>query len=720
MTIKRIAVLGGGMAALTAVFELTSVKDWDKQYAITVYQVGWRLGGKGASGRNREREDRIEEHGFHFWWGFYDNAFHLIQRCYKALGRPLGSPLATWEEAFKPVTFDVQQIRYGHGWTPYPLKFPRNDLLPGHDLSRPIPGPDRCIYLLLKDLGSQLTAEPTSDTDVRGNAGQFGKWLAALWLLIARVLAWPPANALPGWLSRARYTVIHLMLGLLTAALWQLNRNERQDAAGFNDYVGTLNVDMFCAMMRGMIKDDVIARGYDAINEDDLRAWLQRNGAREQTLHSSVVNGIYGMVFAEQDEGPPSLEAGTFLRIFMRMTFTYKGAFLWRMMAGMGDTVFAPLYAVLKARGVEFKFFHRIDNLQLSPDGAQIDTITGGIQVQVKDGAAYSPLYDVRGLPCWPSEPFYEQLERGDELRERIEVEGVCIPKYNLESFWTPWQDAAPLRLERGTHFDIVLLGVSLGSLPFIASELIERKDAHGERWRSMVTRVQTIQTQALQLWLKPDIAGLGWPLWALGLPVMDAYDTEPGLVNSWADMSHLITREGWADEVPGNISYFASAVRGPSLAKLPPRSDHAFPIGQFIRCKTASLGFLARHVGPLWPAATAPEPGSTMAEPLNWGLLVDLDHKAGFQRLDSQFWKLNCDPSERYVLSVAGSSKYRLRTDESGCDNLFLTGDWINNGANCGYIDSAVISGMLAAQAITKCLLGKAYPEYIAGGPAA
>jgi uncharacterized protein with NAD-binding domain and iron-sulfur cluster len=39
------------------------------QYDVTIYQRGWRLGGKDASGRNREYGQRIEEHGLHMWMG---------------------------------------------------------------------------------------------------------------------------------------------------------------------------------------------------------------------------------------------------------------------------------------------------------------------------------------------------------------------------------------------------------------------------------------------------------------------------------------------------------------------------------------------------------------------------------------------------------------------------------------------------------------------------
>ena len=69
---------------MAAAFELTRPTHRGK-YQVTVYQVGWRLGGKGASGRGPA--DRIEEHGIHIWMGFYENAFRLLRECYAELNR---------------------------------------------------------------------------------------------------------------------------------------------------------------------------------------------------------------------------------------------------------------------------------------------------------------------------------------------------------------------------------------------------------------------------------------------------------------------------------------------------------------------------------------------------------------------------------------------------------------------------------------------------------
>jgi uncharacterized protein with NAD-binding domain and iron-sulfur cluster len=79
---KRVAILGGGPAALTAAFELTATPELAARHEITIYQPGWRLGGKCASGRNPDHHERIEEHGLHVWFGCYDNAFWIVRRCY--------------------------------------------------------------------------------------------------------------------------------------------------------------------------------------------------------------------------------------------------------------------------------------------------------------------------------------------------------------------------------------------------------------------------------------------------------------------------------------------------------------------------------------------------------------------------------------------------------------------------------------------------------------
>src|SRR6185295_13477187 len=116
----KVAILGGGVGAMAAAFCLTEGPNAGR-YDITVYQMGWRLGGKGASGRNAALHDRIEEHGLHIWFGFYYNALPMMRRCYEALG----DPHDTFENAFTAHDYVVLEEHVDAQWAHFPLDFPR-------------------------------------------------------------------------------------------------------------------------------------------------------------------------------------------------------------------------------------------------------------------------------------------------------------------------------------------------------------------------------------------------------------------------------------------------------------------------------------------------------------------------------------------------------------------------------------------------------------------
>jgi len=53
-------------------------------------------------------------------------------------------------------------------------------------------------------------------------------------------------------------------------------------------------------------------------------------------------------------------------------------------------------------------------------------------------------------------------------------------------------------------------------------------------------------------------------------------------------------------------------------------------------------------------------------------------------------------------VLSLPGTSRYRLRAGHSGYANLFLAGDWVKTSINAGCVEAAVMAGMDAASALS------------------
>ena len=129
MAREKLVILGGGVGAMAAAFALSREGWRDRYESITVYQMGWRIGGKGASGRGRYA--RIEEHGLHLWLGFYENAFRVMQQCYAELGRPAGAPLARWDDAFKKASFVVVEDQHRGTWRHWPTAFPEDERVPG-------------------------------------------------------------------------------------------------------------------------------------------------------------------------------------------------------------------------------------------------------------------------------------------------------------------------------------------------------------------------------------------------------------------------------------------------------------------------------------------------------------------------------------------------------------------------------------------------------------
>lgn len=135
----KIAVLGGGMSAMSTIYELLKADNFGDKYEITVYQMGWRIGGKGASGRQHLPDDqqqgdgnqRITEHGLHAWFGWYTNAFNQFKDLYNHLNWPPTHPFATWRKAFTTEDHVVLMEKIGNQWKEWDLEVPSLPMVPG-------------------------------------------------------------------------------------------------------------------------------------------------------------------------------------------------------------------------------------------------------------------------------------------------------------------------------------------------------------------------------------------------------------------------------------------------------------------------------------------------------------------------------------------------------------------------------------------------------------
>jgi uncharacterized protein with NAD-binding domain and iron-sulfur cluster len=669
----RVVILGGGLAGLVTAWELSS-GDWRQRLdSITVYQRGWRLGGKGASSRGPY--ERIEEHGLHVLLGCFDATFRVLREVYGELDRPVTDPtcpIRIWRDAVAPAGDVGLGDQDGDDLTHFVMRFSGNSTLPGEPGAEdrqltPLDVASRALQLLADF--QQAVAVPRARTGIflstspvpRPSTSDVGPLIRGAGLTVVAALLEgigrasrlaagdtvdapalePLADVIQSWRDGMRAIV---RKDRALRRTWQL-------------------VDLVASSLQGMAVDGLLSgNGWDSIDHLDYGEWLAKHGAAPETLESPIVRAMHDLTFAYEggDHTKPGFAAGRGLQLAGRMLFDFKGSIFWRMQAGTGETIFAPMYQALARRGVEFRFFRRLDQLGLSHENS-IRTIELTRQAELTAGRkGYEPLVRVGGLPCWPHRPLADQL--------------ASDPGDDTESHRGARDGTGAETLVAGRDFDVAVLAVSLGMVPFVASELMARDPA----WRAMVDEIGTVATRSAQLWFISSEADLGWEG-----PSGVTLSGFGGTFDTRASMSHLLAREAWpSDGAPRSLAYLCSAV---------PDTDPA--TGEKVVRDTLTR-FLEREAGSLWPGTSGPS-GFT------WDKLWDDQGRVGPHRLSGQYVRANLDPSDRYVQSLPGSGRYRLAPGQTGFDNLVVAGDWTACGFDAGCVESATRSGILAARAI-------------------
>jgi uncharacterized protein with NAD-binding domain and iron-sulfur cluster len=736
MAKPRIAILGGGAAGVTAALELSNRVDWCDHYeSITLYQQGWRLGGKGACGRGPHQ--RIEEHGLHLWFGFYENAFRLLDRCHNELdwraahrGQPRWSlAFTSVEESFSPLEDLAVADHDGCHWRLWHADFCDDD-----DTDRPWLDHgeqhwtaafylERCLRLAADLAWSLAESDPRTGVAI-GPVEEARTEILHLDDAIEALLR--ALNGDAHTLLAAAADLVHvtseaifedqvvlwsldLVLRALDVVLDFLRRRFEMTARSSNTMRRAFYVvDLLVAIVRGVIEDGVMEeRTFDVIDHDDLRAWLLRHGAMRETVDCALIRAIvYDLAFAYEDGDPtrPACGAGTALRGLLRAFFTYHGSLMWRMNSGMGDVVFLPFYELLIKRGVKVEFFRRVEKLEVAGD--VVTKITVDVQAAVPEGTepeSYvepSPVVTgtTMGGPApacvWPGSP---------NVVLRLPPTGPVTAPSPQDRRYESWYagragtKVATMDLTNGVDFDRVVFALPISCVPNVASDLT----AASPRWHHAVNRVRTVPTQALQLWLTKPASALT--------------DAQPGIVlsgfvepfDTWADMFQLKEREA----VPNakTVAYFCNVL---SDSPAPARGQaDGWLKDQHSLVYTQAERFLRSDVAPIWPHAVEPVSGEFI-----WDLLADPSEQSGLKRLQAQYWRANVEPSERYVLSLPGSGKYRIEPGDTGFQNLYAAGDWTACHLNAGCVEAAVISGMLAANAIHADCNNQAAVERIIG----
>jgi uncharacterized protein with NAD-binding domain and iron-sulfur cluster len=704
---KKIAVLGGGIGSLSAAFYLTETPGWDDEYEITVYQQGWRLGGKCASGHDMRPEfaSRIYEHGLHLFGGFYHHSFDLLTRAYLALDRPADHPNQTVWDAFTgldEVTL-VDQYPQPDGTikcVPWYINLEPNNLVPGEASSSPTAAeliqimieqlikyePPNGIFSGPKSVVNRHDDDPANAVHQHGSGSPLNFALEAARNLIKKV-----ENKLTE--EFAEFTV-HLIMSTIVKQIEDhledlVAKEKAEGKDGQTITIFLMSAFLVQAIIQGVLEDDILEKGWDSIDDQEFSEWIYKHAVTvsrdykrdddpyeraKKLIDWSPIRAIYDYVFGylNGDPNQRAIAAGTGMRGMLKLALNYRGHFFWTMRGSMGDVVIAPLYLALLKRGVKFEFFNRVIALRPSEDKATIDQIEILKQAEFEHGD-YKPLIEVpvagwdRPLEGWPDEPLWDQLKDGDSLRGTdYEYAREAVPPVPNHI------------LKRGVDFDEIVLGIPVGALHSICADLSKQR----QRWSNMLGAVKTTPTLALQLWFRRTTDDLGCPAPGRTLTAM----IEP--FSTWADMTHLLSREHWKGyDRPQSIAYFCGQLP-PDI----PRDDQACDlVGKLAKT------WLHSNASTLWPRATP----IGQSKGLDYNLLFDPKNGTGDARFESQYWRANINPSDLYVMSVPGSTTKRLRTDESGYDNLFLAGDWTRNGLNAGAAEAAAMSGVQCANAM-------------------
>lgn len=699
----------------------------DADYEITVYEQAWRLGGKGASGR--DEYGRIREHGIHIWLGFYENAFRMMRECYaeaaKAGMGPTADadnvlPYASVDQAFFPEQHIGVATKYGSDlWRIWSGLLPPTEGLPGTPLDTDT-NPftleaylSRCLEVS-KALIHSILATPSGE-GTPGAPRPDGR-SALDEILDLKFSSFNPLDSPTVLVQRMaemlRGAVLTTAAGVLQGVtILESMLRQRGSAPPFSegvlkfiealagearkqlrDFVAidpetrlkTQVLDLIMTIMIGLVQDRVLTdpRGLDVINHIDCKRWLLKHGAVVESVDSAFVTGLYDLAFCYHrgNRKRPSLAAGQALRGALRMFFSYRGSIFWRMRGGMGETVFSPLYRVLRRRNVKFKFLHTLEGVTFKGDrhDVRVETLKFSAKQPDPQTTTFDDDHPLDHFGCWKHVP----------PQTAGETHSVLVD---------------------GKDFDAVVFAMGIDDLRRVCGKDLERLDGQKTLWKRMFETTETVATQGAQVWMTKNINELGWKRGSVLLSALE------GPFETWADMTHTFAAEhAWRahKNAPPAATHYGSDVKSVAyfcgllpesevqhkVKKIPDRDRADKRLDAYVRRNLKSLLVERAHV--FWPAVGPRADGRRRA--LSALRLLATDDGRSGGTLDHQHRQASFRGSDRYTLAVPGSLQYRISPLKRLVMNMTIAGDWTECGFNEGCIEAAVMSGMLAANALS------------------
>lgn len=719
---KKISIIGGGIAGLTTAYELTQEEDWKQKYDITIYQMGWRCGGKATAGVGEN--GRIEEVGVHIFQGWYHNAFRMIREIYEEIKEndlAPDNPFKSWKDAFipNPYTFNTEFDKKNETWNNWTMVFPNNKYQPGTKgnkssftslsegigiileilIGSPFQRTEKNkVPFRIKILKKLFFSKQISKKEEKSEYFDFVnkilektfKGLEIIIIKLATLKQKYPANIFLKFLMRfyrKSKTIVQNNCNRLGSDKLKLRR-----------FLLMIELGLVC--VEGIYKDvyNNKSKTYDwhQINSYDFRKWLTKHGGSEELLEFSIVRFIYYGTFGNIYGGSGNIESGKIaadigIKMITKIS-SYKGCFVWYLAAGTGGTFIAPLVLVLKSRGVKFNYFHKLKEVSYSKTN-NIQNIKIDVQVDLKDkDLEYNPFIIQKGIHQWTSKPDYNQIdeEQANLLRKN---------KIDLESTLCNWKPISSKTLSFKRDFDIVVLATSIKPLKYVAKDIIDKK----ESWKNMVDHIATTPTLNVQFWLNRDDAELGFHHSQWGLAPRQYPNTViyQDYLYSWTSMSYIEKAENWTIHKPKQISYWCGVWPENLLFRTEKQK----------KSKNENLQELKNHTKNWMANMELFWPNAIKDKKFNYDLLCS-NQKNKVDKFDSQYFSVNDDPAMQYVLGRPGTNRYRLKSDNTEYDNLFFAGDWTDFGLNVGYMEGTVQSGIQCANSIKKRFFNKSINE--------
>jgi len=709
---KKITIIGGGMGGLSAAYALSKTQELRDSYDVTIYQMGWRLGGKCATGRGIK--NRIEEHGIHGFIGSYFNTIKMMRDVYEHWGKPETHRLSTFEKAFIRLGesfFWERRNEKMYKWHPDLSTLPESELTFDdvdnlNDIFVWLQQYARVIQHQVKLATSKLKEADTPKFDVLfkdlndeiGNLvnalSSHGNQISATRDLFNKAIfpadkgfgvglggGGVPAETIPENQQRFEWDKYKTFIDSPTIIPKGTPDPHRR--------LG-LRAEFLKILLRGIRDDDIESKGFISIDHMDFDQWLDKHGASIELMKSPLVVSTINLSF-QYPEGDlakkPIMSASSYVQWVLRLLVYMESPYLL-FAAGTGETLITPLYQVLKGRGVKFEFFHALTDVIYDPDSKKVVHVNMLHQAETRDDREYAPLIKAQELDAWPNAPLYDQLKSTPKLTE-VDLEAPSEVPFG-----------SPTTLQADKDFDELILAIPPRSIQKSAETLCN----NNVNWDLTATQMATTSTQALQIWTTKSVADLS--------EVRDHFFLSGNFRTGFhghVDFSKYLEFEDWDPktvdwdqrEVKGLI-YFCGVLKNPGI------------IGNLTRRESANLvaGLNAKSM--LTAVGVDIFPGGTLqasfpaAHPdvFDFTNLYVLDKSLeGADRLNEQYFRGNVLPSEQYTQCPPKTQSLRINPLQPGVVNMTGAGDWVDTGLNVGSVEGSVIGGMLAACFVAKQL---------------